>query len=482
MALLISVDFMEGRYLRLYAKMALSSGDYNESVGKISSSHHEENCKLLTEHVKHGRWIHQFVFPITDLIQIDPRLQKSAMLLTSESLNGLSAQQIYLNEEMKWLHGSKLPPFPLWSFDLANSDECRGMSYLSSIGNQCGCRAAVFQPSHSKWVLNKANISTANESTSKANSQHSDAAFSESPSMKLARRFARKNQTVCFAGDSIEYQFYTALRNNLHRSELLHQEHLNKSVVNITTHQYPLHYVTNATSYGRTERYRMPDDFWMFATEVWETIVTFTDNPSEGFQFRWFKHYMWAPWLYEHMESCDVIIMNHALHYHWQSGIAELYNDTTAAVMYLANFTANSENRVAIWRSTLPQHFDTPNGQYPLDGVVNGKKCVAIKEDYISQEDNAEQEYTKVHNQVFSDLCSTDDSICGDSQLTCTVKTNAADIFSVYSYWVANNLTAELDHAQKMNPTHPNVTGTILRWELFDLFNVPMWHAQGKRW
>ena len=478
----------EGRQLKNYSKMAspsesLSNTSQITSVedndGILSPSFHEDICKLLMEHIKHGHWEHQFAFSnMTDLIQIDPRLRQNAVPITNESLNKLSDERIYLSQEMNWLHGKSLPPTfgnsqCIWTDD----DDGRGISYLSTNGNQCGCGTAAFQPSHSIWVLNEENTSKA--TTSRANSQYNDI-FGESPSIKLARRFARKNQTVCFAGDSIERQFHTALRNNLHRAELLHREHLNKSIVNVTTHQYPLHYVTNATSYGRTERYRMPDDFWMFGREVEETTVTFMDSPREGFRFKYFKQYMWAPWMYEHMESCDVIIMNQALHYHWINGRKELYDDTTAAISYLINFTASSENRVAIWRSALPQHFDIPEGHYPLDKIVQDKKCVAIKEEYILQENNSKQEYNKVHDQVFSELCSTENSSCGDAKLRCTVKTNDQDIFSVYSYWIANNLTAELKHAQKVNPTYPNVTGTILRWELFDLFDVPMWHAQGK--
>ena len=194
------------------------------------------------------------------------------------------------------------------------------------------------------------------------------------------------------------------------------------------------------------------------------------------FRFRYFKHYRWAPWLYEQMESCDVIVMIHALHYGWPVGKDEFYQDTTAAIAYLVNFTASSEKRVAIWRSALPQHFDTPTGHY-----LKNSKCIAIKEEYLSsQENNAEQEYNQIYNQIFSELCSTENSSCGDAKLRCTVKTNAEDIFSVYSYWVANNLIAEMEHAKQINPTYPNATGTILRWELFDLFNVLMWHFDSK--
>lgn len=472
--ILISIDSMGGKHLGSYTGISLSSDTLKSSgIGAA------DNCRLLIEHVRYGHWSHQFAFSnTTDLIQIDPRLRQDAVALTNESLNALSAHKIYLNEEMHWLQGNNLPPSRTgWGFgkeqctrNTPHNDFDRGISYLSTMGNQCGCGTEAFQPSHSVWVHDEA-------STRTTNLQNHDL-LSESPSMKLARRFAQKNQTVCFAGDSVEFQFYFALRNNLHRMEMLYREHFNKSVVNVSSHLHPLHYSTNTTSNIRMKGYRWPDDFWMLATDFWETTVTFTNNPLEEFRFKYFKHYMWAPWLYEHMETCDVIIMNHGLHYRMKKrGMEELYADTKAAIMYLANFTASSENRVAVWRSALPQHFDTPDGHYPHDRKVEDKKCVAINKDYILQENNTGQEYTKVHQEAFSTFCSKERSLCGYLKHTCTVNTRDVDVLSVYYYWVKNNMKSELEHAEHMDPI---VTGTILEWPLFDLFDVPMWHARGK--
>ena len=474
LVVLVSIDSMGKRHLDFYTTTILSSETLKSA--RIGNA---DNCSLLIEHMRYGRWNHQFAFSnTTDLIQVDPRLQQDSVSITNESLNELSVHKIYLSEEMNWLHGSNLPPSPTgWGFgkeqctrNTPHNDVDRGISYLSTMGNQCGCGTEAFQPSHSYWELNRA--------VSRKTNLHNYDLLSKSPSMKVARRFAQRNQTLCFAGDSVEFQFYSALKNNLHRVELLHQEHFNKSIVNVSTHLYPLQYSTNTTSNFRPKGYRFPDDFWMLATDFWETTVTFTNNPLEGFRFKYYKHYMWAPWLYEHMETCDVIIMNHGLHYpiKKQRGMEELYADTTAAIMYLANFTSHSENRVAIWRSSLPQHFDTPDGHYP-DRKAKVKQCVAIKEDYISQQNNTGQEYTKIHDRAFSSFCSSESSLCGHLQHTCTVNTHAVDVLSVYYYWVKNNLKSELEHAKHMNP---NVTGNILEWPLFDLFDVPMWHAKGK--
>ena len=465
-------------------------------------SSQEYNCKLLADHVKNGYWNHQFAFQnmtMADyLIQvIDPRLQRTAKSLTNETLNELSARSIYLSEEINWLRGSSMPASDAeWNFGnkkCKKADVDRGLSYLSSIGNQCGCGNAAFQPSHSYWV----HAYHKNSSTISPNHDR----LSESPSLKLARRLAQKNQTLCFAGDSIEFQFYFALKNNLHRVELLHREHFNASIVNVSSYQHPLHYSTNITSYIRKEGYRPPDDYWRLAKEIFETKITFADDPSVEFRFKYFKHYKWAPWLYDQMETCDIIIMNHGLHYfpldEGGKATKELFGDTTAAIMYLANFTAHSKNRVAIWRSNLPQHFGTPNGQFRKGIAVDSEICVAGNK--------TTQDSTSIHDRAFSALCDRS-TLCGHLTHTCTVNANAVDLFSayyyywvakkltaelensknvkridlfsVYRYWVANNLTSELEHAKNIDP---NVTGTILTWQLFDLFDVPMWHANGKQ-
>jgi hypothetical protein len=177
---------------------------------------------------------------------------------------------------------------------------------------------------------------------------------------------------------------------------------------------------------------------------------------------------MWAPWTYEYMNSCDVIMMDHALHYRLQLPNEELFDDVMAAIIYLANFTA-ANDKVAIWRSALPVHFDTPTGHY--DAGLS--RCVAHKDEYILQEGNELQEYTKTHKQAFAKLCQTDTTSCGQLTHTCTVDMKSTDLFTVYAYWIANNMTEEL---KLHEDDEPIVTGTIHNWPLFDLFNTPMWH------
>jgi L-rhamnose mutarotase len=74
--------------------------------------------------------------------------------------------------------------------------------------------------------------------------------------------------------------------------------------------------------------------------------------------------------------------------------------------------------------------------------VVN--KCVAHKDEYILKEGNKLQEYTNMHKKAFAKLCQSDTSSCGQLTHTCTVDTKSTDLFTVYAYWVANNMTDEL--------------------------------------
>ena len=139
--------------------------------------------------------------------------------------------------------------------------------------------------------------------------------------------------------------------------------------------------------------HRLDDEDWRIAQEVLETMVTFHDKSRNSFRFQYLKLYGWGPWLYEYMDACDVIIMNLSLHYiasgdfPGRTGHA-LYDDTQAAITYLTNFSAGTQNRIAIWRSSLPQHFDTHDGHYPSDNNVAQAPCVAINEDYSTKKGN----------------------------------------------------------------------------------------------
>ncbi|KAL7516579.1 hypothetical protein ACHAWX_001578 [Stephanocyclus meneghinianus] len=494
----LETDFAK-TYLSSTTLKALNIGIGHDNSDSRGSHPHEECCKTLMEHMQ-GHWQHYFVFfdNMSEMILADPSIKESAFPLTSNFLNDTSIQAMYLVEEIHWLHGQGLPlsnqPHPAKSWNFNGRPHCRhrwdtdtdrGISYLSTIGNQCGCGSTTFQPSHSYWLYGDDKKTTTvgihstetSESSAKFDQKGGNILAKRSPSLRLARYFARKNQTLCFAGDSVDYQFYFALKNNLHRTELLHQKHFNTSFVNVSSHHYPIEYKT--TPGDPLKGYRLGDSDWRIAQEVLETRVIFHDEPDNSFTFQYLKLYGWGPWLYEYMDACDVIIMNLALHYVASGDFPgrtghTLFDDTQAAITYLTNFSAGAQNRIAIWRSSLPQHFDTHNGHYPSDNNVAQTPCVAIKEDYSPKGKNRTQEYNRVHSSAFEKFCHTNQSSCGNMMYTCTVNTTSMDFRTVYFYWVANNLTVELDRTKH---DKANVTGSILLWQLFDLFDVPVWHS-----
>lgn len=186
------------------------------------------------------------------------------------------------------------------------------------------------------------------------------------------------------------------------------------------------------------------------------------------------------------MEDCNIVIMNLGLHYDSRGEMyglnyQSLIEDTFAAFTYLANFTSQRDDRIGIWRSALPQHFDTSSGNYitkELDQVKN-KTCVPLKDP------KSKQPYNDKYEEAFSILCSKDLRIennpmhleCNDIWQSCTVNVTSRDYYTVYSYWLRNNLTDDIEAFKRRNENEMT-TGKIYRWNIFDLFNVPTWHAE----
>lgn len=345
----------------------------------------QNSCELLKKHIS-GHWIHYFSYfdNISNVLQLDSSIQQVAHPITNDLLNHASIQSSHLVEELSWLRGPGHSTFGQFTDNVGgvcrwkkDNDPGRGISYMSSIGNQCGCGMKQFQPTISSWSYED-NVTSTNSKD--------DVNMKVSPSVRLARRFASKNQTVCFVGDSVDFQFYDGFRNNLFRAKAIYQECCNKSTLNITSRRYPARYSTNNTSRDRKSRLRVDDDSFRLMQEVFESTVKIHGEDEGEFRFLYLKHYMYAPWTYEYMDSCDVIIMNQALHYGIPAAKDELLSDTMAAITYLANFSA-ANDRLAIWRTSLPQHFDTPNGHF-----AKGRHCVAIKDEYILREGNHLQE------------------------------------------------------------------------------------------
>jgi hypothetical protein len=173
-------NFLEFDYAKSYFSSttfkALSIGIGKDNSDSYGSHQHEECCKTLMQHMQ-GHWQHYFVFfdNMSEMILADPSIKDLAFPVTDELLNDTSIQPMYLAEEINWLHGQGLPlstqPHPAKSWNFNGKPHCRqrwdtdgdrGISYLSTIGNQCGCGSTTFQPSHSYWSYGDENETITN--------------------------------------------------------------------------------------------------------------------------------------------------------------------------------------------------------------------------------------------------------------------------------------------------------------------------------
>ena len=234
----------------------------------------EEHYKALALH-EEGHWEHAYTFPDNH----------NSVNITDE------IRDTYLPIEIDWLKGINLPSYK-WNkrFRINPNNESNGLMYQSNLGNQYGyCPQPDFQPSISKW------ISTSHKQQHEHSTKRDDIA---SPTLRLIQRLAKSNATMCLVGDSIDYQFYDALRHNLHR-----QQHLQSDIkLKISTQNIPVNY-TNQTGWP-------PHRYWMTMDSIKETIVSLTDaknsNATRTAIIRYFQMYGWSPWDVPHTDDCNI--------------------------------------------------------------------------------------------------------------------------------------------------------------------------------
>eukprot|EP01083_Nonionella_stella_P050615 134589_1 len=87
-------------------------------------------------------------------------------------------------------------------------------------------------------------------------------------------------------------------------------------------------------------------------------------------------------------------------------------DDFRASITYLVDFISSKNNRIAIWRSTLPQHFDTFDGHYEK----GNNKC-SLKQRPL-------QRYKNETNYAFSTFCNNTQS---KYEHDCTVNVTRLD-------------------------------------------------------
>ena len=196
------------------------------------------------------------------------------------------------------------------------------------------------------------------------------------------------------------------------------------------------------------------------------------------------------------MEDCNVVVMNQGLHYDAEDDHIgrqnkhTLMDDMLAAITYLANFSS-SGNCSAVWRAALPQHFASADGHFTgwkerpglaitrNQTLARSKKLRKQNHSCSAIEKGNHQVYNKVYDDAFRRLCHNAHQLdketkqpCDQFRHRCTVAPAAEVNYQTpYKFWRDNNIERE-----RMRLGDSNVTGDILRWRIFDLFDVLRWH------
>ncbi|KAL3793881.1 hypothetical protein HJC23_002128 [Cyclotella cryptica] len=446
---------------------------------------HDEYCNALLAH-EEGHWQHTSYDSFAQL-----------------AMNNPSIKRLHFPKELDWLKGR----VPSNGFGTC-SWEKNMLMYNGILGHQCGCEVRGFQPSLSEWVYN----TTARPSTLDNLDENSgfhpswNEYYKTSATLRLARMLANANATLCFAGDSIDYQIYYAMQNNLKRVSQLHAMHYggNPELVHVMDREIK---VTHSTEPGTMEDWyrtgrRPPDGDGSFVTgnrpppggfgsmySILETKAWFENdnlNPKLA-RIRFFMTYGWSPWNVEFMESCNIVVMNLGLHYSpdgdhiGKQTRHPLMDDVRAAITYLANFTSVQKNRIAVWRSALPQHFDTTDGHfYEWDNLPTNHSCVSLTRE---GSDFSQQVYNAVYDQVFASMCkepgnSVLQESCSRFKHVCDVDLMSVEFQTIFKYWLDNNCTERVEREKRRLNNDTTVTGSILRWNIFNLFENIKWHSK----
>ena len=165
---------------------------------------------------------------------------------------------------------------------------------------------------------------------------------------------------------------------------------------------------------------------WMTMSEIKERSVSLSYMNGDTLQtysttIRYFQMYGWSPWVAPFMEDCNILSLNLGLHYNARSKDMEathyhesqidsgprprLIDDFRAGISYLVDFISSKKNRIAVWRSTLPQHFDTVDGHYEV-----GNYNCSLKHLKISGSRSNIQQYNNATNYAFSSFCNSTQS------------------------------------------------------------------------
>ena len=81
------------------------------------------------------------------------------------------------------------------------------------------------------------------------------------------------------------------------------------------------------------------------------------------------------------------------------------------------------------------------------------------------------QQYNKLYNEQFANSNQSNNAY----EVECTVNRQSLEYPTVYKFYTTEKCCD--NRLERLKSGNGNVTGTILRWEIADLFDVPQWHA-----
>lgn len=337
--------------------------------------------------------------------------------------------------------------------------------YLSPLGNQCGCGTDAFEPSHSAWTAGAVRDAARKRRLS---------SWAADGAVRLVRALA--GRTMCLVGDSIDLQFYHAAGHGLRRAAALRGLNITVDVgrdaVNYTEE-------TGRSYYQKGFRY---------LDAVERTDVTIDGGLRRATaSIRYVKFYGWAPMHLSFTDGCDVVVTNLGLHYDETTGRMNNANrnqlrntldtDVPALLGWMLDHSSRRPGNAAVWRSALPQHFDTRDGHYR----AGSRKCVPMPRSGLGG--RAVQAYNRRYEGLFARMCNASTTPgdgparpeCAPYEMTCTARRTDPGTSSLHRYYVDSGCCTA--RRERLEGLPDEVTGRVLRWDVADLFDVPSWHV-----
>lgn len=409
----------------------------------------DDYCNILLSHEK-GHWQHTTSDTFPSALQSNP-----------------SIKRLLFPKEVEWMKGR----LPWQGFDTCKYEK-NMLMYNGIVGHQCGCGVRGFEPSLPEWIFDTTIKSRQYSDEDDAIHPSWAEYYESSATLRLARELANANATLCFAGDSIDYQIYYAMQNNLKRVSQLHAMHSSVSprILNVMTREIVVNHTTTPGTMddwflnGR----RPPNGDGSFVTgnrpppggfgsmySILETKAWFKNEnelDSKLARIRYFMTYGWSPWNVDFMENCNIVVMNMGLHYKpdgdhiGKQTRKPLVEDLRAAFTYLANFSSSNENRVSVWRSALPQHFDTFDGHFHgWENLPKDHSCIDFKRSAAKdQESSVRQNYNSLYDEVFASMCQQSQNRvqqpCSHLKHECSVDVMSTEFQTIYKVSMIDNL------------------------------------------